>query len=91
MGQRRFVAPPNNQITPCPKCGQNRDFFAKAMQVAEDYCEVWIECKCGFDPTELNTGYRVEDVWGSLDDGNIHCAISASWNDAIADGVHLNG
>ena len=79
MGQRRFITPPNNQITPCPKCGNNREFTARSMQVAEDYCEIWLECSCGFDPTAENTMLRVEDVWGSLDDDNIHFLI-AEWN-----------
>lgn len=78
MGQRRFVAPPNNQIVPCPNCGNNRYFTAKSMQVAEDCCDLWLECKCGYDPT-VNTTRRIEDVWGSLDNDNIHFLIS-EWN-----------
>lgn len=63
----------------CPKCGNRQDFVARSAQVAEDLCEVWIKCKCGFDPTEHRTEFRLEDVWGSLDEGTISNALD-TWN-----------
>lgn len=54
----------------------------------EDGCEIWAECKCGYDPTQENTGYRVEDVWGSLNDGNCKDAVEYSWNDIIREDKH---
>jgi len=54
----------NTQITPCPKCGNNTKFKAYSYQVADDCCNVWVKCECGYDPTICKTEYRYEDVWG---------------------------
>jgi len=69
--------------TPCPKCGNFREFVAHSDYCAEDCCNVWVECgECGFDPTQEDTGYRLEDVWGGCGDNNIIAAISC-WDDAL--------
>ena len=56
----------NNNTRACPKCGNLRDFCIISQQVAEDLCELHIECVCGFDPTE-DSNNKVEDVWGRVD------------------------
>lgn len=76
----------NKFIKPCPKCGNNTDFKIHSEQVMEDGCEIWAECKCGYDPTSyenLGSGYRVEDVWGGTSDDNCQDAITLSWNECI--------
>lgn len=71
--------------TPCPKCGNVREFVAHSDYCAEDCCDVWVECgKCGYDPTSEKWGHRFEDVWGGVNDGNVIAALSC-WDDAIAD------
>ena len=84
MGERAITLRQNTEITPCPKCGNNTRFKARSQQVAEDGCEIWVECRCGFDPTAGNTDQRVEDVWGSLDQATVRAALYYSWNDPIA-------
>lgn len=49
----------------------------------EDGCEIWAKCKCGYDPSSEDTGARIEDVWGSLDNGNCQDAIVYTWNELI--------
>lgn len=68
-------------ITPCPKCGNKTEFVAKSDYCAEDCCEVWIVCKCGFDPFE--GGNRLEDVWGGVGDDNVKWAIN-EWNELLS-------
>lgn len=80
MGSVKFKVAENSQIEKCPKCGNNTSFTGKAEQVAEDSCEVWIVCSCGYDPTADDTSHRMEDVWGSLDKETILAAIQSSWN-----------
>lgn len=70
-------------ITPCPKCGNRFQFKARTERCAEDCCEVWIECACGYDPTSLKPGHKVEDIYGSLDEGTILLAAQA-WSEEIA-------
>lgn len=86
MSKRRFKLQDNDQVTHCPKCSNNTVFTAFSDQVSEDGCEVWVVCKCSYDPTLLNTLHRYESVMGGVDDDNIHMALSC-WNDAIADEV----
>lgn len=74
----------NTAVTPCPKCSNNRKFKAHSHYCAEDCCNVWVECNCGFDPTKFNTDYRFEDVWGGTDDTNCLAALYC-WNDAVED------
>jgi len=80
---RRFELNKNTQVEPCPQCGQNEIFEGHSQQVAEDCCEVWVICKCGYDPTAHNTDYRMEDVWGGTDNNNMMAALSCSWNEPI--------
>lgn len=72
---------PNNYVTKCPECGNNTEFNAHSSQVAEDLCNVWVECPCGYDPT-FDTNLRYEDVWGGIDEGTVRMALEC-WNDAI--------
>lgn len=85
MGSKAFNLSENTRIAPCPKCGNNTSFVAHSQQVAEDCCEIWIKCKCGYDPTAENTSNRMEDVWGSLGKEEIICALDCSWNEPIID------
>lgn len=80
MGKRAISL--NGDAAPCPKCANTRKFVAHSQQVCEDGCEVWVVCKCGFDPTAEQTGHRVEDVWGTLDAANINTALSV-WEDLV--------
>ena len=78
--QRNAKINENNFITPCPKCGNNTKFTFVSEKVAEDCCEVWMKCICGFDPTKENTGNRMEDVWGDLSEENCKVIIINCWN-----------
>lgn len=82
MGNRKFTIKPNETIAKCPKCGNNTEFTAHSEQVCEDGCEIWVECSCGYDPTSVSYGFRLEDVWGSIDEGTILAALDI-WNDVI--------
>lgn len=80
---RKIQLKENGTVTACPRCGNNTKFTAHSSQCAEDCCEVWVECECGYDPTAENTLYRLEDVWGSIDSGTVRAALDC-WNEAIA-------
>lgn len=82
MGRQVFSLKENDQIEKCPKCGNNTEFVAHSTQVCEDSCDIWVVCKCGYDPTENKCGHRLEDVWGSLDKDNILTALDI-WNDEL--------
>lgn len=82
MGEVKFKMKPGSDIEPCPKCSNKTDFVAKSMQVCEDCCDIWIECVCGYDPTQNKCGHRLEDVWGSLSKETIADAVGV-WNDEI--------
>lgn len=79
MGKRAVTLKPNAVYRACPKCGNNTAFTIHAERVAEDLCEVWASCRCGYDPTAENRD-RIEDVWGSLDNDTASFALSATWN-----------
>ena len=80
MTRRRFNLPKNiDAVKACPKCGQKTEFVCVSNQVAEDSCEVWIECVCGHDPHNYNE--RLESVMGGCDEENILAALDC-WNDA---------
>lgn len=67
MTKRPFRLKPGHRWTPCPQCGNQTEFMAYADRIAEDCCEVWVQCsRCGHDPTKEMPGERLEDVWGSL-------------------------
>lgn len=82
MGKKAFELNINAEIEKCPQCGNNTSFFAHSEQVCEDGCEVWIICKCGFDPTEGKCGHRLQDTMGSLDKETILWALD-TWNEEI--------
>ncbi len=84
MSERRIQLKPNSFVDPCPKCGNTTVFTIHSRQWAEDCCEIWAVCGCGFDPTAENTGHRLEDVWGGCSDENARAAL-ACWNEALAD------
>ena len=79
---RRFMLNENNQIRHCPKCNNNTEFIAYSQQCAEDSCQVWVVCKCGFDPTAGNALYRYEDAWGGTCEDNCRVALDC-WNGAL--------
>jgi hypothetical protein len=80
---REVALKENERITKCPKCGNNTKFKAYSIQCAEDCCDVWVACICGFDPTENKIGSRLEDVWGGTGNENVFAALEV-WNDEIA-------
>lgn len=82
VGMRRFKIKENTKYMKCLKCGNNTEFTAHSSQCAEDQCETWVVCKCGYDPTENKTLYRYKDIWGGICNGNILIALDC-WNDAI--------
>ncbi|AKJ37109.1 hypothetical protein U876_23700 [Aeromonas hydrophila NJ-35] len=84
MLTRQFTLKPNSTVTACPRCGNNTAFTACSVQVVEDCCEVFIICRCSFDPTGQNTDYRFEDVMGYLNEDNIMVALRC-WNCALAE------
>lgn len=82
---RKIKLKSNEQIEKCPKCGNNTEFTAHSQQCAEDSCEVWVVCKCGYDPTsweEKGSLYRFEDVWGGTGNDNVLVALDV-WNDIL--------
>ena len=83
----KFTLKDNDTYFVCPKCGNNKEFTAHSQQVSEDCCEVWVKCKCGFDPSENNHNYRFEDVGGGICNGTIAMALDC-WNDAIDDKIY---
>lgn len=83
MSSRQIKLKANETVKPCPKCGNNMSFTIKSVQVCEDGCEVWAECKCGYDPAEQDApGNRLESVMGGCDDDNCYAALEV-WNDSI--------
>jgi hypothetical protein len=85
MTTRQFALKSNSIVVmACPRCGNNTEFTACSVPVVEDCCEVFVICKCSFDPTEQNTDHRFEDVMGRLDDDNLMMALSC-WNNAPAE------
>ena len=83
MSTRQIKYKSNTSIAICPKCGNNTEFTIRSEQVSEDCCDIWAICKCGYDPTEGDTGNRVEDTWGGVDDGNCQLAICYAWSETI--------
>lgn len=85
MGRRAFNHKTGEGVAPCPTCGNHRSFVARSNQIAEDLCEVWIVCVCGFDPTAEAGEKRMEDVWGSLDPPTIWAALENCWNEPLTE------
>jgi hypothetical protein len=75
----------NTSISKCPKCGNNTRFHAHSVRGGEDFCELFVVCKCGYDPSSDVWGHRVESVMGELSRFNIEQALFYGWNAAIED------
>ena len=84
MAKRAFRVTKSGIATPCPKCGNDRDFVARSRQVSEDCCECWVECKCGYDPTADDTNKRVEDVWGDVSRDVIPGLLRSAWDQVLS-------
>lgn len=80
--KRTLALKPNDKIRPCPKCGNNTRFTLHAERCAEDLCETFVVCKCGYEPT-YGIGGRYENVWGEMDNDAAMVALDC-WNMAIA-------
>jgi predicted RNA-binding Zn-ribbon protein involved in translation (DUF1610 family) len=80
---RKLQFKQNAVISPCPECGNNTVFILKSCQCAEDLCETFVECECGYEPTAYQPGNRYENVWGDIDATAAHMAMEC-WNDSIA-------
>lgn len=73
-------------ITPCPKCGNDKDFVVNSYRHTDGTCDVWIEChKCGYNPEIDKLWKPYEDVWGGCDDANARAALYF-WSDALREG-----
>lgn len=83
MNKRKVQYKENKYIKPCPECGNNTEFTVKSDYCAADCCEVWVTCKCGYDPTAENNSARLEDTWGGTGDEMCRWAIDVSWNEAL--------
>ena len=70
--QEWSIRHPSGTRVNCPKCGNNHEFRYIVAQVAEDHCECFVTCECGYDP---DPGDHIEDVWGSTDQGMIVSAL----------------
>jgi hypothetical protein len=81
--KREFRHRTGEDIEACPSCKNRQHFIGLSQQVAEDLCEVWVRCICGYDATEGRSGDRMEDVMGSLDAGNLVCALENCWNEPL--------
>lgn len=81
MSERRVKFTENHSVVPCKKCGNKTEFTIISRQFAEDCCEVWAQCKCGYEHASQN---RFEDVWGGVNDGNVMRAIDC-WNSVEGD------
>jgi ssDNA-binding Zn-finger/Zn-ribbon topoisomerase 1 len=86
MSKRAFALKKTDGVAKCPKCGNNEKFIGISEQVAEDGCEIWVECYvCNYDPFNESVGSRIDSVMGSLDDGNLLMAVS-EWTSIIESG-----
>lgn len=84
MNIRPFNVAKEASVPPCPQCGNSVEFVARAQQVAEDLCEVWVICACGYDPTREHPDMRLEDVWGTLDNATVTLALQCSWAEPLS-------
>jgi hypothetical protein len=69
------------QVTACPQCGNLTEFVARSQQIAEDLCETWIECMCGFDPTRGGPE-RFESPMGGCSPEYVRAALQI-WNELL--------
>jgi hypothetical protein len=94
MGQTKFSIREAAIVPPCPKCGNKTKFVAHGEQCAEDCCEIWVRCECGYDPSQDQMipsawGIRLEDVWGDLAPEKIHGALYCSWIEPLTEHAAL--
>ena len=82
MSKRKFKINNPKLAESCPKCQNSTEFEVVNRQFSEDCCEIYLECKCGFDPTFDDTSSRFEDVWGGLGEDEIIMAL-AVWNELV--------
>lgn len=83
MTKKAFALKNTDGIAKCPECGNNEKFIGVSEQVAEDGCEVWVQCYiCNYNPFAESCGSCIESVMGSLDDGNIMMAVN-EWTSLI--------
>ena len=82
MSDRKIKLRESGHVAPCPECENDTCFTMRSRQIAEDYCNTWVECDCGFDPTEENPAERYEDVWGGCSEQNANIALSI-WNELL--------
>ena len=77
MLKRGFQVKDASNVANCPKCGNNDKFIGCCEQVAEDGCEVWVECyECNYNPFADVWGSCIESVMGSLDNDNLMMSVS---------------
>ena len=81
--KRKIELSQNDKISRCPECGNNTNFTLHAERCAEDSCETFVVCACGFDPTAAYTSHRYENIWGEIDKEAATVAL-ACWNESIA-------
>jgi len=79
--KREFYHRTGKGVEACPDCKNRQRFIGLSQQVAEDLCEVWVRCICGYDATQGRD--RMEDVMGSLDSANLVCALENCWNEPL--------
>ena len=84
MGKKTVTYKANEYIAKCPKCSNNTKMTFISAQVAEDCCEVWACCgRCKYDPSEYDSDYRMECVWGDISLEAQPSIIANTWNCAI--------
>lgn len=81
MADRRLQLAANDRVRPCPRCENNTAFLLRSERCAEDLCETFVVCSCGFEPTGP-MGDRYENVWGEIDNSAALVALDC-WNEAI--------
>lgn len=87
MSVRRILLRKEAHVEACPRCGNRREFTVHSEQVAEDCCEIWVQCVCGYSHASDD---RLEDVWGGTGDDQVMAALTC-WNEAIGDQRQQSG
>ena len=83
MGKKAFELKNSSGVAECPKCGNNKQFLGVSEQVAEDCCDIWVECyKCNFNPFQFNSMNCIESVMGELSPANLMMAVD-EWSSLI--------
>lgn len=81
--EKQIILNSNKRITKCTKCKNNTKFTAHSERAGEDFCDIWVVCKCGYDPTKEVWGHRIESVFGELTQYTMTEALIYSWNAAL--------